>query len=98
MEELRRRLRNTFDIDHVDLEEVMNVLEDYQSNPADWIKYTDFEENTLVSLFFFSSYEHIYYFGYRSGNLPLLKRSKILRLSAQIKYIRVKNAKMALEG
>lgn len=43
LNDLIGHLRKVFEDDHVNVEEVMDLMESYKSNRADWIKFAKFD-------------------------------------------------------
>lgn len=44
MEKLCQQLREIFEEDLIDVDEVKDVLKTYSSNPADWIEFAKFDD------------------------------------------------------
>lgn len=44
LDDLIKILHNIFESDSINVEEVQNIMESYESNPQDWIKYAKFDQ------------------------------------------------------
>lgn len=44
LDDLIKILHNIFESDSINVEEVQNIMEAYESNPQDWIKYAKFDQ------------------------------------------------------
>lgn len=44
LDDLIKILHNIFESDCINVEEVQNIMESYESNPQDWIKYAKFDQ------------------------------------------------------
>ncbi|CAG09608.1 unnamed protein product, partial [Tetraodon nigroviridis] len=44
LDDLIRILHNIFESDSINVEEVQNIMESYESNPQDWLKYAKFDQ------------------------------------------------------
>lgn len=44
LDDLIKILHNIFENDSINVEEVQNIMESYESNPQDWIKYAKFDQ------------------------------------------------------
>uniref|UniRef100_A0A914SEP2 Cysteine dioxygenase n=1 Tax=Parascaris equorum TaxID=6256 RepID=A0A914SEP2_PAREQ len=50
MEKLCQQLREIFEDDLIDVDEVKDVLKAYPSNPADWIEFANFDDQNAMSM------------------------------------------------
>lgn len=50
LDDLIQVLHQIFESDCINVEEVQNIMESYESNPQDWMKYSKFDKYRLVPL------------------------------------------------
>lgn len=44
LDDLIKILHNVFESDCINVEEVQNIMESYESNPQEWMKYAKFDQ------------------------------------------------------
>uniref|UniRef100_W5L052 Cysteine dioxygenase n=1 Tax=Astyanax mexicanus TaxID=7994 RepID=W5L052_ASTMX len=59
LDDLIKILHKIFEDDHVNIEEVQSIMEAYESNPQEWMKFAKFDQyRTVMSSIHFSIHDH----------------------------------------